>query len=252
MLSSARVTSPAGFRPRLAPAPQKSTSVIINVGRNYLGRTASCNLTYANKCYIPAEGAGGQQRWTEPTPKRECKGCVRYRGRPPWAAPLGKKGLDRTRLLVRTPSVQAEALSRTRRWFVRPGDGSSNLSLSERPRLRPGPSQSSTLGGERMTQIEQLRRAKPWPAWVPWLWLAGAVLLFLSTLLDVPAGPLATSAACCGVFTAYAHAASQRRTNKELLMEIDALRDQIRNTPSKDYSQQAGGANSGSAAASPE
>jgi len=88
------------------------------------------------------------------------------------------------------------------------------------------------MGGENpMTTVEKIRQAKVYPAWAMRGWLLGAVLWFMTLLIYVAidkAGMAALSAVCSSMFFTCSFIMWQQRVNKELLQEIDGLKDQLR------------------------
>jgi hypothetical protein len=81
-----------------------------------------------------------------------------------------------------------------------------------------------------MKTIDKLRKSAATPSWVPWVWVAGAILWFLSMLINVFAdkpGIAALNAACFSVFMLCFYAISQDNLNRALIKEIDTLKDEL-------------------------
>ena len=78
-----------------------------------------------------------------------------------------------------------------------------------------------------MSTIDKLRKAK---AKQSWMWLVGAACWFLTLVINLFAdkpGLAALNAACFSVFMLCYYESSQDRLNRDLLHEIDTLRDQL-------------------------
>jgi hypothetical protein len=91
-----------------------------------------------------------------------------------------------------------------------------------------------------MKQIEKLRTSKPETGGAPWVWLVGAGCWLIALVINIfsdKSGIAAINAACLALFVMNYFSTTQNLLNKELLKEIDDLRNQLNQRQNKQDSQ---------------